>query len=87
MELKTAVISTLAILLWLTVPAMAQDLTLVVPDGQKKIGSYVWVWHTARVTQTDLVNAEADCPVGYVVLGGGYNHAGRRFLPASQRQL
>jgi hypothetical protein len=40
------------------------------PTGQKKIGPYVWVWHTAKLDK--LTTIEADCPVNFAVMGGGF---------------
>lgn len=56
-------------------PAMAASMlqqrdAFIGPAGQKKIGSYVWVWHTVPVIGSALV--EADCPVNYMAISGGY---------------
>jgi hypothetical protein len=68
-----------ALAFW-ALPAWSQGFTqpmYVTPDGQKKVGQYIWVWHTARISKSGQMEVEADCPVGYVVLGGGYfNKAG-----------
>lgn len=45
---------------------------LIAPDGEKKIGQYVWVWHSATVGSRSQGEVEADCPIGLVVLAGGY---------------
>jgi hypothetical protein len=48
---------------------------LASPAGQKKVGPYVWVWHTGKVGPHTMT-VEADCPVKYVVVGGGSNSHG-----------
>jgi hypothetical protein len=40
------------------------------PAGEKKIGPYVWVWRTAKLYKETTI--EADCPVNYAVMGGGF---------------
>jgi hypothetical protein len=42
------------------------------PDGQKKLGDYVWVWRSAKIASGSQRVIDADCPSGYAVLGGGY---------------
>jgi hypothetical protein len=59
----------------LALPVKAQVFAhpgFVGPDGQKKVGDYVWVWHTGQVSKSGEMEVEADCPIGYVVTGGGY---------------
>lgn len=41
------------------------------PNGQKKVGQYVWVWASKKVQSGGSATIEADCPMNYVVLGGG----------------
>lgn len=55
-------------------PAQAQTFgpSFIGPEGQKKIGQYVWVWTTRHIPKDHGVFIEADCPIGYVVLSGGY---------------
>jgi hypothetical protein len=58
-----------------TLPVQAQVRirpTFTTPDGEKKVGDYVWVWHTERIAERHEEAVEADCPVGYAVTGGGY---------------
>src|SRR5580704_19032732 len=45
------------------------------PTGEKKVGQYVWVWHTVKVPAGRVETVEADCPIGDVVLGGGYRES------------
>ena len=73
--MKARWIPVLLALMALAIPAQAQlaPPTFIGPDGQKKIGQYVWVWHAGRISKSGQMQVEADCPVGYVVLGGGYN--------------
>jgi hypothetical protein len=40
------------------------------PDGEEKIGPYIWVWHSVKLK--GLHRIEVDCPAGYAVLGGGF---------------
>jgi hypothetical protein len=42
------------------------------PDGQKKVGDYVWVWHSETISKSSAREVEADCPIDYVVISGGY---------------
>jgi hypothetical protein len=44
----------------------------VAPDGQKRVGPYIWVWHSAKVPPSGNQEINADCPLNYVALGGGY---------------
>lgn len=63
-----------AVLIWAS-PAFAQTFappTFITPDGEKKLGQYIWVWHTQRLVKDRQVTVQALCPAGYVVLGGGY---------------
>lgn len=55
--------------------SFAQDRAEISPNAEKKVGHYVWVWHTERVN--DYAALEADCPANYSVVGGGY-HLGVR---------
>ena len=45
------------------------------PNGEKKVGTYVWVWHTESFSKGQSGTVEADCPIGYAVLGGGYQES------------
>lgn len=71
--LLTVLLGIFAGALLLTVcPAHAQTLSQFLgPDGEKKFGQYVWVWHT-EIPPEKKVSVEARCPEGYVVLGGAY---------------
>jgi hypothetical protein len=40
------------------------------PDRQHKIGPYIWVWREVKVHKDAIL--EADCPVNYAVVGGGF---------------
>lgn len=42
------------------------------PNGQKKIGPYVWLWQSKVLTGEKVVQIKAECPANDVVLGGGY---------------
>jgi hypothetical protein len=42
-------------------------------EGHKKIGPYVWVWHTVKLAKETTI--EANCPVNYAVIGGGFRGA------------
>jgi hypothetical protein len=42
------------------------------PDGEKKVGQYIWVWHAEKLPGGAQKVIEADCPHGYAVLGNGY---------------
>lgn len=42
------------------------------PNGEKKIGQYVWVWRTEKIPVGPNKQVEVDCPTGDVVTGGGY---------------
>ena len=58
-----------------TLPAQARLQTqpvFVIPDGEKKVGDYVWVWRTERIAERHQEAIEADCPVNYAATGGGY---------------
>jgi hypothetical protein len=48
----------------------------VTPNGEKKVGRYVWVWRSAKIRTGQNGEIEAPCATGYVVLGGGYKIAG-----------
>jgi hypothetical protein len=43
------------------------------PDGQKKIGPYIWVWRTVTLYKETTV--ETDCPVNDAVISGGIKSA------------
>ncbi|HVR45194.1 MAG TPA: hypothetical protein VMT95_00930 [Candidatus Binatia bacterium] len=45
------------------------------PTGHKRVGTYVWVWHTAKVSGS-IKSIEAYCPHQYFVTGGGYRAMG-----------
>jgi hypothetical protein len=47
----------------------------VTPDGEKKIGQYVWVWRSKTIAIGKNAEIEAPCPTDYVVLGGGFKTA------------
>lgn len=49
------------------------------PNGQKKIGPYVWVWHTAKLNQRGDATIETDCPVNYAVIAGGFRSKDTNF--------
>jgi hypothetical protein len=62
----------------LALPVSAQVFAqprFVGPDGQKKVGDYVWVWHSATISKDSGREVEADCPVNYVVISGGYTES------------
>lgn len=63
------------VVLWMLVGApahvQARRIDLLEPDGTKKVGQYVWVWHSGNVSNPGNTEVEADCPVNYVVIGGG----------------
>jgi hypothetical protein len=42
-------------------------------DGKRKVGQYIWVWHSQRLSVSGKASVEADCPLDYVAIGGGYN--------------
>jgi hypothetical protein len=46
------------------------------PDGQKKVGDYIWVWHSEKFSPSNTGEIEADCPLAHVVIGGGYSVKG-----------
>ena len=42
--------------------------------GKKHVGPYVWAWRAKKLQGSQkTVEITADCPSGYVVVGGGYN--------------
>lgn len=43
------------------------------PAGQRKEGQYVWVRQKFVIPPGIGVDVEAECPLGYVVIGGGYD--------------
>jgi hypothetical protein len=45
------------------------------PDGQKRVGSYIWIWRTAKV-EGYIKSVEVDCPLKYFTTGGGYQAKG-----------
>jgi hypothetical protein len=72
-----SVVAVIAFLLS-ALPASGQALPMpfVGPSGEKKAGQYIWVWHSAKL-EVDRSSKiiQAGCPVGYVVLSGGYHIA------------
>jgi hypothetical protein len=57
------------------VAARASSTTLpraeIYPNGEKRVGSYAWVWHTESLTTYRTLTAY--CPPNYAVVGGGYH--------------
>lgn len=43
------------------------------PDGEKKVGEYVWVWRSEKIASGGQRVVATDCPTDYAVLGGGYD--------------
>lgn len=71
-NLMVGVLSTLALV---AAPVYAQALirpSFFGPDGQKKVGAYVWVWRSGVIASSQAGQVEADCPLGRVALSGGY---------------
>lgn len=66
---------------WMTVcllaaPVQAQVVrpTWFGSDGEKKVGGYVWVWHSQSIPPSGRSVITVDCPLNYVALGGGYKN-------------
>lgn len=63
----------------------APGVSFVGSPAEKKVGQYVWVWHTGKVGP-HTATVEADCPVDYVVTGGGFNVHGMQLGESKPNQ-
>lgn len=70
-------LAALTALLLVASPTSGQMLrpSFVSPMGEKKVGQYVWVWRTEKIPVDHERQIEVDCPIDYVVTGGGYRES------------
>lgn len=76
MKLRSVVAVSTFLLSALPARGQALPMPFVGPSGERKVGQYVWAWHSAKLeVDRSGKTIQADCPAGYVVLSGGYHVA------------